>query len=205
MTEKGQVSEQKGRTYEREWYTSEEVLNLLGFTSSDAPSAVRNHALFYLLWQTGLRVDEALQLRPSDVDLVSRDIFVRHGKGDKPRHVAMMKKTVPEIQRWITARDTLDLPARATLFCTLRGTPLKYSYVRATLIRLAKRASWTKRPHVHGLRHTYAVEMMRKNQSPAFIQRQLGHTDLTITTVYLSSITSGDIAASIADLDFEDD
>jgi integrase len=203
MTEKGAISPQRGRRYEREWYTADEMSDLLKRTSSDAPSAVRNYALFYFLWTSGMRVSEALALRPSDVDLEHRDAYVRHGKGDKPRHVALTKKSVPPIERWIAVRSTLDLPPRATLFCSLRGTELTYPYIRSTMIRLAEGAGWTKRPHVHGLRHTYAVEAARHGVSPAFIQRQLGHTDLTITTVYLASITSDDIAEAVANLDFE--
>lgn len=193
---------QKGRTYEREVYTPEEVDALLSFTASRSPSAVRNHALIVTLWQSGLRIDEALELRPNDVDLRRRDIFVRHGKGDKQRHVALMGETIDEIEKWLAVRDRLELPPRAPLFCTLKGTKLYSQYVRATMQRLAKRAKWTKRAHPHGFRHTYAVGMIRAGVSPAYIQRQLGHSSLATTTIYLSSISSDDIAEAIQGVDF---
>lgn len=192
----------KGRTFERESYSAEDIERLLALVESGSPTSVRNHALIVVLWQSGLRISEALDLRPADVDAARRDIFVRHGKGDKARHVAVSQEVISEVLKWSGVRASLEPPAEAPLFCTLRGGRLHATYVRDMLHRLAVRAGWEKRIHPHGFRHTYAVSLARAGVSPAFIQRQLGHSSIRTTEIYLSSIGADDIAQAIAEVDF---
>lgn len=196
-SQRGRASPQRGRTYERESYTSEEVRALLDRTSSRAPSAVRNRALITLLWQSGLRVSEALDLRPDDFDLSSMEVFVRRGKGGKARRVRTGPDAVIAVSYWLQVRARLNLPPNAPLFCTLRGTRLYTSYVRATIQRLARGAGWTKRAHPHGFRHTFAVNLARSGVPVVVIQRQLGHETLATTSIYLTSITASDIAEAM--------
>jgi site-specific recombinase XerD len=79
---------------------------------------------------------------------------------------------------------------------------MQTQYVRDTLRVLAERAGWEKRIHPHGLRHTYAVALTRAGFSPEFIRRQLGHSHITTTSIYLSSISSEDIAQAMESVDF---
>jgi site-specific recombinase XerD len=193
MPRAGEASPNRGKSYEKEVYTREEMKALLDRTSSNSPSAVRNKALLTTMWQSGLRVTEALTLLPSDFDLVAPEIFVRHGKGDKPRRVEPGPAAVQSTERWLEVRAGLGLPRDVPLFCTLRGTKLSDKYVRQTMHRLARRAGWSKRAHPHGLRHTYAVELTKKHVPLPMISSQLGHTSLTVTQIYLSGITSADV------------
>lgn len=196
-------SPQKGRQYERESYTNDEVRALLKRTASNAPSAVRNHALITVLWQAGLRISEALDLRVSDFSLAESEIHVRHGKNDKARFVQCGPDAVSATARWIAVRDTLELPPNAPLFCTLKGERLNGSYVRKTLNRLARGAGWSKRIHPHALRHTFAVNLARNGVPAAFIQRQLGHESLATTSIYLASISTADIAESMKQVSWQ--
>jgi site-specific recombinase XerD len=77
--------------------------------------------------------------------------------------------------------------------CTLQGRPLKPSYVRTMLPRLAARAGITRRVHPHGLRHAHAAELMWEGVPVPIIQRQLGHASLATTDRYLRSIAPADV------------
>src|SRR5208283_631968 len=75
----------KGKKYPPEPLTVEEVRALLASCSRRAPTGVRNRALVTILWRAGLRIAEALALRPADVDLAAGTLRILHGKGDKSR------------------------------------------------------------------------------------------------------------------------
>jgi integrase/recombinase XerC len=203
----GEPSPVKGRTFEKEVYTAAEIADLMAVTSSPAPTAVRNRALIATLWQTGIRMNEALMLQPHDFDPITGEVFVRFGKGGpqggpKNRRVRAGPLAVAEIQRWMAVRSGLDLPAGSPLFCTLHGTKMYSNSFRGALIRLAKKAGWTKRVHPHGFRHTFAVNLARANVSPALIQRQLGHKSLATTTIYMAGISTEDIAEAMEKVDW---
>jgi site-specific recombinase XerD len=74
------------------------------------------------------------------------------------------------------------------VFCTLHGGRLNDSYVRRLLARLACKAGITKRVHPHGLRHTYAAELVRERVPINVIRDALGHTSLAVTDRYLRDV-----------------
>lgn len=109
------------------------------------------------MFGTGLRVSEALALRPSDLDLAAGTVRVR----DIPLPVA--PATSAPLARWLDLRAGLGLNGRQPLFCTIsagevreKGQPLSSSYVRALLPRLAARAGIDRRVHPNALRHSHA-------------------------------------------------
>ena len=76
----------KGRRFPAELLSPEEVLALLRACSSRARTGIRNRALIAVLYRGGLRISEALALRPKDVDQAAGTVTVLHGKGDQPAH-----------------------------------------------------------------------------------------------------------------------
>lgn len=191
-------SPQKGRTYARESYSPEEVRALLEqVPSGGTASEIRNRALIIALWQGGFRIAEALALLPGDWDLKHGEVFVRRGKGGRPRRVSVGGEASAAVAEWLRVRRDRGIPASAPIFCTLRGKPVHDTYVRSMLNRIAGRAGWDKRIHPHGFRHTFAVNLARQGVPAPFIQRQLGHTSMATTTTYLSSISTADIAEAM--------
>jgi len=136
---------------------------------------------------------ETLELRPKDIDEQVGTITVLHGKGDRRRTVGIDPEAMALISRWIDKRKGLDVPARAALFCTLKGGSLHHSYVRALLPRLASKAGIDKRVHPHALRHTHAYEVMMEGVPVPIIQQQLGHTSLETTSRYLDHLAPRDV------------
>lgn len=197
VTEKGyhlgREPANKGKTYPPEILTPDEVRSLIHAASGRAPTGIRNRALIATLYRGGLRISEALDLFPKDVDLDSGTVTILHGKGDHRRTVGLDPGTVSMVARWVDVRAGLGVNGRRKLFCTLAGDRLKASYVRGLLPRLATRAGIEKRVHAHGLRHTLAYELMQEGVPVPIIQRQLGHASLATTAVYLDHIAPLDV------------
>ncbi len=181
------VPPNKGKTFPPEVLTQEEIRALLAACGRSA-TGLRNRALLVVLWRAGLRVGEALALRPSDLDPAAGTLRVPHGKTGH-RTVGLDPEGLALVEHWMTHRSAvLRLNGRRPLFCTLRGVALQPSYVRSLLKRLASRAGVERRVHPHALRHTMAAELLREGASVRHIQLQLGHSDLSTTATYLESI-----------------
>jgi site-specific recombinase XerD len=191
-----------GAHYEKEVYTPEEVRALLNANPSRSATATRNRALIATLWQSGLRITEALDLRPEDFDLDRSEIHVRHGKGDKARRVQTGPDAVEAVRTWLVTRASVSTTKASPLFCTLQGGKQKSTYVRGMLQRQAAKAHWTKRIHPHGFRHTFAVNLARNGVPVPMIQRQLGHDSLATTSVYLSAISTDDVRDAMATVEW---
>ena len=159
---------------------------------------VRLRGVIVVLWRAGLRVSEALALAESDLDASRGAILVRCGKGGKRREVGMHRWAWEQVVPWITLRATLPIGA---LFCILRGPTRGRAWapagVRTQLHAAAARAGVRRRFAPHQLRHAHAVEMSREGVPLLVIQRQLGHADLAITSVYLRGIDNTEIIHTV--------
>jgi len=182
----------------------EEVSRILAACSRRAPTGVRNRALIALLYGAGLRVGEAIRLRPKDLDLDRLAVTVQSGKGDKRRVAALLPDVVDAVQRFMDWRVELGIDARAPVFCTLAhgaagpnpttpGGALSREYVARILKRLARRAGIGKRVHPHAMRHSHADLLRRRGFDMEEIRRQLGHASLEITGRYLDHLGSHDL------------
>jgi integrase/recombinase XerD len=145
----------------------------------------RNRALLLFIHRTGCRVSEALAALPSDFE--ANQLHVRHGKGDKDRHVTIKGYStfLPLLDKWLAVRKARGLNGRSTMFCTLHGEAVDSSYVRALMGRLRKRAGIGKRCHVHGLRHGHADELLQAGADLNTLAVQLGHANLSTTSRYV--------------------
>ncbi len=151
-----------------------------------------------MLWRAGLRIGEALALAESDLDRSRGAVLVRHGKGGKRREVGMDPWGWEQIAPWLERR--LDLPVGA-LLCIITGPtagrPWSGAAARNTLRHLAADAGVRRRFAPHQLRHAHAVEMAREGVPLNVIQRQLGHANLGITSVYLQGIDNAEIIGTV--------
>jgi site-specific recombinase XerD len=178
----------RGKTFPAEIMTADEVRALIKACSNRAPTGVRNQALIVALYRGGLRISEALALKPKDLDREAGTIRVLQGKGSKARTVGLDPTAFAVIERWLERREALDINGHRPLFCTLKGQPVQSAYVRALLPRLAARADIEKRVHPHALRHTHAAELAREGVPLNLIQAQLGHSNVATTSRYLAHI-----------------
>lgn len=194
---RGRTPANKGRKFPPQVPTPDEVRALLRACSDRAPTGIRNKALIVVLYRAGLRCAEALSLLPRDVDPGQGSISVQHGKGGRSRIVGLDPAAMSLLLRWVDRRKALGIDGRRCLFCTLEGRPLKPSYVRTLLPRLAVKAGVEKRVHPHALRHAHAAELTWEGVPLPLIQRQLGHASLATTDRYLRSIAPADVVRTM--------
>ncbi len=193
----GRPPRNKGLRYPADPPTVEEIIAVMR-TAGDNADGVRLRGLIVVLWRAGLRISEALALAESDLDANRGAILVRHGKGGKAPRGRDGPLGWEQLAPWLTLRSTLPVGA---LFCILRGPtrgrPWAPVGVRAQLHDTAARAGVRRRFAPHQLRHAHAVEMSRDGVSLLVIQRQLGHADLAITSVYLRGIDNTEIVHAV--------
>jgi site-specific recombinase XerD len=175
------VNGRNGSRLDADLLSGAEIELLMKQCSRRAPTGVRNRALIAVLWRCGLRVGEARALAVKDLDPDSGTLVVQRGKGGKRRVVGVDSGTIALIGRWLELRRKLGLPAGGgPLFCSLAGKPLDLSYVRHLLPRLARKAGIERRVHAHGLRHAFAVDLVRSG-APLYVV-------VATTNVYLSRV-----------------
>ena len=158
----------------------------------------RLRALIVVLWRAGLRIHEALALSEPDLDRRRGSLLVRRGKGGRRREVGMDEWAWEQLRPWLDLR--LELPV-GPLFCVIngptRGRPWSAAAVRADLRRTATAAGVRRRLAPHQLRHAHAVEMAHEGVPLIVIQRQLGHSNLGITSTYLQGIDNAEIIDAV--------
>lgn len=173
--------------------TPDEICALIRACSARAPTGLRNRALLVLGWRGGLRLGEALNLYPRDLDPDAGTVNVRRGKGGKQRTIGLDPTAFAVLEHWAERRRSLSLNGKQPLICTLQGRGLLPSYVRGLMPRLARKIGLEKRAHYHALRHAHASELARERVPINQIQMQLGHTNLSTTDTYLSRIAPQEV------------
>jgi site-specific recombinase XerD len=149
-------------------------------------------------WRAGLRISEALALQESDLDHGRGAILVRRGKGGKRREVGMDRWGFTQLNPWLETRQQLPVGAfLSVIHGATAGRHWEASAARKQLHHAALAAGVRRRFAPHQLRHAHAVEMAHKGVPLVVIQRQLGHANLGITSIYLQGIDSAEITNTV--------
>jgi site-specific recombinase XerD len=193
----GRPPRNKGLRYPAAPPTVEEIVAVMRYAGETA-YGLRARALIVTLWRAGLRISEALALAESELDRTTGGVLVRRGKGAKRREVGMDRWGWQQLEPWLDHRTSLPVGA---LLCVIdgptAGRPWSPSAARTTLRRLAVIAGVRRRFAPHQLRHAHAVEMAREGVPLPVIQRQLGHANLGITSIYLQGIDNSEIINTV--------
>lgn len=148
----------------------------------------RDHAMFALAIQTGLRISELTGLKTADVHLGTGSHVHCTGKGRKERRTPLLPATVSVLKAWISERagDPSD-----PLFATSTGRPLSRDAVERRIHLAATRARAScpslrgKRVTTHTLRHTAAMRLLHAGVDTTVIALWLGHEQIATTNIYL--------------------
>lgn len=177
----------KRRPEHKEIYTKAEMRRILDCCSNRSWPGARFKMFVILCWRTGIRCDEALNIMPNDINLEECSIRIV-GKGRKFRTVGFDPRTREFIKNFMLIRAKYGFGDGHYLLCSGQGRKLCPSEARRKIGRVCKHAQIGKYVHVHGLRHTAAHDMLMDGLDVRTIQRQLGHSKLEVTEVYLSRI-----------------
>jgi integrase/recombinase XerD len=168
-----------------DFLTRPEVLLLLGAPDPERPLFWRDRAILELLYASGLRVSELIELPLSGLDLDEAFVTVI-GKGSKERMVPMGGPAVRTLERYLReVRPRLDKGSGAgRVYLNARGTPMRRESVWKLVKKSASRAGIEKRVSPHTLRHTFATHLVEGGADLAAIQELLGHADISTTQIY---------------------
>ena len=143
----------------------------------------RNHAIFSMFIFAGLRRQELLNLKVTDVDIENLTIFVRQGKGNKDRNIPMSHTLAQSLKRYAEQRKRLS-KACPEFFTSLRGNVGLTDSGMKKLVEQVRESSGIKFS-VHKLRHTFATLMLEGGCDIYSLSRMMGHSDIKTTTIYL--------------------
>ena len=165
--------------------TMEEMLRLLEAPDLSTPQGLRDRALLELLYASGLRVSELVNLNLGQVNLDSREIRV-WGKGSKERVVLMGEPAAKAVSAYLSqGRPKLLGKKRSNALLLNRyGGRLVERRVQKTLEKYASLAGIDKRVHPHLLRHTFATHLLDGGADLRVVQELLGHANLSSTQIY---------------------
>lgn len=158
--------------------SQEELRRLFDVVAHD-----RKHtALLMTLYGAGLRISEALALKPADIDSQRMLIHVRGGKGNKDRMVKLSGQLLEVLRNyWRRCHPGQWLFPMST--CPDR--PMESSTAERIVSRTARRAGITRRVSPHTLRHSYATHLLDAGIDLRTIQLLLGHSSLKTTSLYM--------------------
>lgn len=162
-----------------------EVETLLNMPKGDSPHAVRNDTMIELLYATGLRVSELLQLPVEGVNLESGYLITR-GKGSKERIVPIGQCALRKLGTYLSVVRPKLLKGKTskTLFLSRSGKGMSRQTFWKQLAAIALKAGIQKPISPHMLRHSFASHILERGADLRSLQMMLGHADISTTQIY---------------------
>ena len=144
----------------------------------------KHKAMIALLYSSGMRIDELLHLRLTDIDSKRMLIRISNGKGNRARDTLLAHKTLKLLRAYYS--QAYPKPTSYVFEGGWEsGHPYSATSVRKIIKRAANRAGIKKNVHPHSLRHAFATHMLEQGSNLKLIQKLLGHGSLRSTMVYL--------------------
>lgn len=165
--------------------TLDEVNRMMKAIDLSSNEGHRNRALMEMLYGSGLRVSELVNLRISQMYL-SEEYMLIEGKGAKQRLVPLSPVAKEWFGYWMQDRATWPVKpeAKDIAFVNRYGRPLTRAMVFTIVRRLCAEAGITKTVSPHTLRHSFATHLLQNGADLRIIQQLLGHEDLATTEIY---------------------
>jgi integrase/recombinase XerD len=162
-----------------------EVESLLGAPDVSDPIGHRDRTMLEVLYATGLRVSELINLRQGQINLNQGVLRVR-GKGDRERLIPLGEEAQRWLREFVAGPRVEILLERQTeyLFPTRRGDRMTRQAFWHIIKRYAKKADILARLSPHTLRHAFATHLLNNGADLRVVQMLLGHSDLSTTQIY---------------------
>lgn len=165
-------------------------------TQGDSSMQLCNHAMFELLYSSGLRVSELVQLdvhytqengyvSAGWIDFDAHEVTVT-GKGNKMRSVPVGQAALDAIHAWLAVRASLIKLDPRPLFLSERGTRMSARVVQLRLKAHAQAIGLPMDVHPHVLRHSFASHVLQSSGDLRAVQEMLGHASISATQIYTS-------------------
>jgi len=153
--------------------TRDEVRKLLSSVKNE-----KHKLIVTLLYSSGLRLNELINLKVGDLELEEKVGWVRSGKGAKDRIFLLSEKIIPDLKKHLRGVKEDEF-----VFQGWNGR-ISARAVQKIIGQAAKRAGINKNVHVHTLRHSFATHLLESGEDIRKIQELLGHSNLNTTQLY---------------------
>jgi site-specific recombinase XerD len=128
-----------------------------------------------------LRLQEALQLRPTDLDTARLRIRIRAGKGGKERYVMLASTLIAPLREYLKRYR----PEKWLFYGQTKADPINPRSVQKEITKAAAAAGIHQRVTAHVLRHSFATHLLDRGTNLRYIQELLGHRSLKTTMIYI--------------------
>lgn len=173
------------------FFSQEEVRNLLNETEN-----LKHKAILTTIYSCGLRLNELINLKVTDIKSDSDLLFIRQSKGNKDSMVALPDKLLQLLREYYKIYQPKDF-----LFEGAKGDQYSERSVQLILKNAMSKASVLSKGSVHTLRHSYATHLLKSGIDVRVVQELLGHNDIRTTMIY-THITDIDKKSTSSPLDF---
>ena len=169
--------------------TTEELVMLFAQPNTETKIGLRDRAILELLFSSGLRVSELVNLNRDHLNLKRREFMVR-GKGQKDRPVFISEEAASWIKRYLATRHD-SLPPLFIRYSGSQQASTDGNYMRLSarsiqrlVNRYALKAGITKKVSPHTLRHSFATDLLMNGADIRSVQSMLGHSNIATTQIY---------------------
>lgn len=159
-----------------------EIESLLAAPDTSTETGLRDRAILELMYASGLRVSEAVDLKINDVDIDS-GIVTTTGKGSKTRRVPVGSSAIEWLKSYLSLRRKQESIGVENMFVTTNGSPINRQSIYLSVTEYAAKCG-LEGVSPHTLRHSFATHLVQNNADIRSVQQMLGHADISTTQIY---------------------
>ena len=146
---------------------------------------LKHRCIVRLLYSSGVRISELLELKMSDIESERMMIKIRGGKGNKDRYTILSESILPELRKYY-----LTYRPKEFLFEGAKGGRYTATSVQTIIKRATSKAQITKKVTPHTMRHSFATHLLEAGTDLRYIQTVLGHSSSKTTEIYTHVATT---------------
>lgn len=139
--------------------------------------------IFMMIYGSGLRISEALNLRIKDIDSKKMRIFVREGKGKKERYTVLPEMSLKMLRKYYKIYKPKH--PEGYIFLNREGNPLTVERTREFFRRYRRKAGIDEKFVVHSLRHSFATDLIERGATILEVKEAMGHSNIRSTMEYI--------------------
>jgi len=178
------ISNPKKELYLPKFLSTSELDKLFEVCSDNSSINQRDTLVLELLYATGIRVSELVNIKIKDIDVKEKTIKVL-GKGNKERIVIYNNHTSNALSKYINyGYQEFNKKNSGYLILNKNGDKLSERYVRNIINKLVRKAGLNIKISPHTLRHTFATDMLEEGADLVTVKELLGHESLNTTSIY---------------------
>ena len=160
----------------------DQAARLMAITGQD-PLAMRDRAILELMYSSGLRLSELINLDMNDLDITDAMVTVT-GKGKKVRTIPVGRHAIQALKQWFPVRQDFIRADEPAVFINRRGNRLSARAVQLRLKQWSVQQGIAGNVHPHMLRHSFASHLLESCGDLRAVQELLGHADISTTQIY---------------------